>query len=161
VEGARKILAATEGSGVALAVENHGRVSNRPEFLDRIFADVGSPRMGLTLDTGNFYWFGHPLESVYGIMERYAGRVRHTHVKNIAYPPETRAQTREIGWRYGDFCCPLEQGDLDHARVARILKAGGYAGALALEDESIGKAPEAERLEVLRRDIAHLQACAR
>ncbi|MCZ7646559.1 MAG: sugar phosphate isomerase/epimerase [Planctomycetota bacterium] len=159
VEAARRILAETEGSGVALGVENHGHISNDPAFLDKIFAGVGSERMGLTLDTGNFYWWGHPIDKIYGIMERFAARARHTHAKNINYPPADRARQREIGWEYKQYCCPLDEGNMDHARIAKILKAAGYAGSLCLEDESLGKFPESERLGILQRNIRHLKSC--
>jgi len=159
IEAAAKIISETRSSSVALAVENHGGVSNRPDFLQKIFDEVGSARMGLTLDTGNFYWYGHPIDECYKTMERFAKYARHTHVKNIKYPEAERAKQREMGWRYGDFVCPIAEGDIDHARVAKILKAVGFTGSLCLEDESIGKAPKDQQLAVLKRDIDHLKAC--
>jgi len=159
IEAAAKIISETRTSSVALAVENHGSVSNRPEFLQKIFDDVGGARMGLTLDTGNFYWYGQPIDDVYKTMERFGKYARHTHVKNIKYPEAERSKQREMGWRYGDFVCPIAEGDIDHARVAKILKAVGFTGSLCLEDESINKAPKDQQLGVLKRDIDHLKAC--
>ncbi|HYF48511.1 MAG TPA: sugar phosphate isomerase/epimerase family protein [Planctomycetota bacterium] len=159
IEAAKKIILETPSSKVSLAVENHGSISNRPEFLQKIFDGVGSARMGLTLDTGNFYWYGHPIDEVYKTMERFAKYARHTHVKNIKYPESERSKQREMGWRYGDFVCPIAEGDIDHARVAKILKSVGFIGSLCLEDESIGKAPKDQQLAVLKRDIDHLKAC--
>jgi sugar phosphate isomerase/epimerase len=54
-----KIIADTEPTGVAFAIENHGTTTNDPAFLSALFEKVGSQRLGLTLDTANFYWFGH------------------------------------------------------------------------------------------------------
>ncbi|MHB8902296.1 MAG: sugar phosphate isomerase/epimerase family protein, partial [Thermoguttaceae bacterium] len=54
----KKIVAATEATGMVFGIENHGKTTNNPEFLDALFAGVGSDRVGLTLDTGNFYWYG-------------------------------------------------------------------------------------------------------
>ncbi|MCL5268989.1 MAG: sugar phosphate isomerase/epimerase, partial [bacterium] len=56
----KRVIAATESTGVALGIENHGNTTNNPAFLKPLFDRVGSDRLGLTLDTGNFYWFGHP-----------------------------------------------------------------------------------------------------
>ena len=146
-------------SRVDLGMENHGHVSNRPEFIDDLFGRVGDRRMGLTLDTGNFYWFGHPLDKVYEIMETFADRVYHTHVKNISYPQELRQVQREVGYKYGEYVCPIYDGDIDHARVAGILKAAGYDRDLSIEDEGIGKFGEDERKVVMQKNVDHLKAC--
>lgn len=159
IEGVKRILAATESTGVGLGVENHGHITNDPAFLDRIFDGVGSPRLGLTLDTANFYWYGHPLERVYEIMSRFAARVRHTHIKNINYPADERNKQRAIGWEYGQYCCPLDEGNIDHARVARILQGAGYRGALCVEDESLPKRPAEQRPQLMKRNVAELKRC--
>lgn len=154
----RRALEETGDTGVPLGVENHGRTSNRVEFLRDLFNAVESDRFGLTLDTGNFYWYGYPLSRVYEIMEEFAPRVKHTHVKNIAYPEEVREETREPGWEYGRYVSPVPDGDIDHGRVARILGAAGYTGPLALEDESYGHFDEATRTANLLRNVEHLKS---
>ncbi len=159
IEAARQILAETEDTNVALAVENHGRVTNDPDVLHRIFDGVGSERMGITLDSGNFYWYGHPIDAVYETFAQMAPRARHTHVKNIQYPEDVRGTRREVGWEYGKYVSPLDEGDIDHQRFCQILRDAGYNGAITLEDESLGKVPEPERLAVLQRDVAHLKGC--
>ncbi|MCC6485711.1 MAG: TIM barrel protein [Armatimonadetes bacterium] len=153
----RRVLDSTDYHIVELGIENHGFQGNTPEFLDNVLNAVDSPRLGLTLDTGNFYWWGHPLDKVYEIIEHFAARTKHTHAKNIAYPAELQQTQREMGWGYGEYVCPLPDGDIDHFKVVRILKSAGYAGDLCLEDESLGRFPEAEWREVLRRDADHLR----
>jgi sugar phosphate isomerase/epimerase len=96
-ETLKQVLAGSESTGLLFGVENHGRTTNDPEFLDALFAAVGSNRLGLTLDTGNFYWFGHPLSKVYDLYERFAPRVFHTHCKSIRYPAEQRDAQRPMG----------------------------------------------------------------
>jgi sugar phosphate isomerase/epimerase len=155
--GIKRVLAETEGANVALGVENHGYQGNDPKWLDSLFEKVGSPRFGMTLDTGNFYWAGHPLDRVYQILEHFAPLTKHTHAKNIAYPPQLRNVQREMGWEYGKYVAPLYEGDIDHRRVAQILKKVGYDGDLCIEDESMGHYTEAERREVLRKDVAHFR----
>ena len=153
----KRTLAATEPTGVKFGIENHGNTSNDPAFLAPLFDGVGSDRLGLTLDTGNFYWYGHPLSHVYEIYERFAGRAFHTHCKSIAYPADQREKQRPMGWRYGDFHGPIHEGDVDFARVVAILRKADYAGDLCVEDESLGKLPPAEAARVLKQEIELLR----
>jgi len=149
-------LARTSGLTVALAIENHGFQGNSLAFLLSVFHRVGSERIGSTLDTGNFYWRGYPLSEVYGILRLLAPYAKHTHLKNIRYPEDQREVMREAGWEYGQYVCPLDEGDIDHGRVLRVLKDAGYEGDLCIEDESVGKlkTPE-ESIAVLQRDVRH------
>ncbi len=149
------VLDRTRGSPVALGMENHGYQGNDPDFVLALIEKVGSERFGMTLDTGNFYWYGHPLDTVYEIMERLASVTKHTHVKNINYPEDLRGTQREMGWKYGEYVSPIPDGDIDHARVVRILKDAGYEGDFCIEDESLGKWQGEERKAVLRREVAY------
>jgi len=153
----KKALKATSGLPVRLGVENHGRVTNRPEFLSALFEEVGSMRFGLTLDTGNFYWYGFPLNELYKIYERFARRVFHTHIKSINYPHDKENTRRPIGWQYGKWCAPIYEGDIDFRRVYRILKKAGYSNDLCIEDEALGKFPEEDRMGVLRKEVEFLR----
>ena len=158
VRRARELVEATEGTGVSFGVENHGRQGNDPVWMQAVIDGVGSPRFGYTMDTGNFYWAGHPLSRVYEILEQFAPWARHTHVKNINYPPETREVQRELGWQYGKYVSPIYEGDIDHRRVAEILQRAGYQGSLCIEDESLGHFEEAERRVVLKKDAQYLKS---
>lgn len=141
-----RILDETSDSAVELGIENHGFQGNDPAFLEGLLAKVGSPRLGLTLDSGNFYWRGWALSHVYEIFEQFAGRVKHTHIKNIQYPEEIRETQREMGYEYGKYVSPIHEGDIDHTRYFTALKQAGYDRDLCLEDESLGKyAPEARK----------------
>jgi sugar phosphate isomerase/epimerase len=151
------VLRATPESSVTLGIENHGRQGNDPKWMRGVIQRVRSPRLGLTLDVGNWYWYGHPLSRVYEIYREFGRLVKATHVKNICYPQEMRETQRPIGYEYGKYCCPLDEGDLDMARVASILRECGYNGPLTIEDESLGKFPLEERRTVLKRDTDHLQ----
>jgi sugar phosphate isomerase/epimerase len=156
-EAMHRVLGATSDSKIDLGIENHGYQGNRVDFLDEIFARVGSPRLGLTIDTGNFYWYGHPLSRMYEIIEHFAPRCKHTHAKNIKYPEDKREIQREVGWEYGTYVSPIPDGDVDHARVVRILKAAGYDRDLCLEDESLGNWEGDERRAVMLRDAEYVR----
>lgn len=148
-----RVLEETAGSGVDLGVENHGPFANDPAFLDAVFDAVPDPRLGMTLDTGNFYWFGYPLSELYRLLERYAPRAKHTHVKNINYPADLAESRRPVGLEYARYCCALDEGNIDLRRVVRILRSAGYDRDLCVENESLGKVPPDQKVDVLRRDV--------
>jgi sugar phosphate isomerase/epimerase len=145
-----QILAETADTPVDLGMENHGFQGNDPEFLRGLLARIDSPRFGLTLDSGNFYWRGWALSRVYEIFAEFAPYVVHTHIKNIAYPPELREIEREMGWEYGKYVSPIHQGDIDHSRYFEVLQNVGYNRDLCLEDESLSKYPPEQRQANLR-----------
>jgi sugar phosphate isomerase/epimerase len=157
VAALKTLMARSEGSNVRFGVENHGPTGNDPAFLLPLLERVGSERLGVTLDTGNFYWFGHPLSKVYELIETVAPHVVHTHCKNIAYPADQREVRRPMGWEYRKYEAPIDRGDIDFARVVKTLRAAGYAGDLCVENEALGRLPEAERATVLGGEIAYLK----
>jgi len=157
VEIMTHLLRETKGSGVAYAVENHGYVSNDERFLDYAFREINDPRVGLTLDTGNFYWYGYPLSKVYGLIEKYANRVKHTHLKNLKFPEPKREKQRTPGEDYPQVGAPLYEGDIDLKRVIQILRRAGYNGDLTIEDESLGKYAREERKIILKKDVEFIR----
>lgn len=153
----KKVTAATAETGVRWAIENHGNTTNDPEFLNNLFAAVDSVHLGLTLDTGNFYWFGHPLSELYGIYETFAPRAFHTHCKSIAYPPEDRDRRRPMGYRYAEFHCPIDRGDIDFGRVLAILRKAGYSNDLCIENEALGGLTPEQAVETVSREVRLLK----
>ena len=153
----KTILERSEDTGVCFGIENHGHVTNDPDFLRPLFDGVGSKRLGLTLDTGNFYWFGHPLSKVYSLFEAFASRVFHTHCKSIGYPADQREVVRKTGWEYEKYNCPIDRGDIDFQRVVKILRGAGYSNDLCIEDESLGKVEPKERGPQLARQVEYLK----
>ena len=119
VSALKILIAGTEGTNVRFGVENHGPTGNDPAFLLPLLDRVGSKRLGVTLDTGKFYWFGHPLSKVYELIETVAPHVVHTHCKNIGYPAEKRQVQRPMGWEYARYEAPIDKGDIDFARVVK------------------------------------------
>ena len=160
IQTCRRLVEQSEGTDVGFGIENHGGTTNQVEFLEKLFDGVRSERMGLTLDTGNFYWFGYPLEKLYGIYRKFSRRVHHTHCKNIRYPEEMRNRQRAVGWEYGKYNCPIDEGDIDLGKVVGILREAGYGNDLCIEDESLGKFPESERTGVLKREVEFLRKLA-
>jgi sugar phosphate isomerase/epimerase len=157
IDTCKKLCAIAEGTPVRFGVENHGNITNNPQFLEKLFAGVGSEKLGLTLDCANFYWWGHPVNDLYPIYEKFAPRVVHTHCKSIRYPEDKKNVRRDIGWEYGKYNCPIYEGDLDFKRIVKILRKAGYQGDLCVEDESLGKYPANQQADILRKEIAMLK----
>jgi sugar phosphate isomerase/epimerase len=160
IDVGRRLVQGSGGTGVRFGVENHGRTTNKPEFLRQLFAGVDSPRFGLTLDTANFYWFGHPLSALYDIYAEFAHLACHTHAKNIRFPESERNKQRPIGWEYAKYCCPVNEGDIDFRRLAGILRRAGFTGDLCIENESLERFPAEKRAEILKKEILHLRQAA-
>lgn len=133
------ILKKTEGMDVDLGIENHGTQGNDPKFLLGLLKRVNSPRLGITMDMGNFYWAGYPLEELYSILNELAPYTKHTHVKNINYPANMQNIRRQVGWGYEEYVCPIPDGNIDIPKVVGFLRNAGYHRDLCIEDESIGK----------------------
>ena len=157
IKACRQLCDLAEGTSVRYGIENHGNVTNKPEFLEKLFDAVGSSHLGLTLDAMNFYWFGHPLKDLYGLCEKFAPRAYHTHCKSARYPADRRNTRRPMGWEYEKYAAPIYAGDIDYKRVATILRQAGYRGDLCLENECLAQFPAAERPDVLRKEIAMLK----
>ena len=151
------MLGRTDGLKPHYGIENHGWPGNDPDFLRRIIRGVGSPRFGNTLDTANFYWSGKPLSEVHRIIEQFAVTTKHTHIKSIAYPADRRERERERGWGYHEYCCAVYEGDIDMPLVVRYLREAGYKADLCIENEALGRYPEPERKEILRKEAEYLK----
>ncbi len=121
-------LPKAEERGVMLALENHWGLTRLPEGVLRLLDRVPSPWLGALMDTGNFR------EDLYERLEKMAQRTVFVQAKT--YPGGGEWYTL----------------DVDHARVAAILRDVGYTGYVSLEME--GKQdPETavpESLAVLR-----------
>ena len=151
----KQIIAAT--NGVELGIENHGVEGNDPEFLLGLIKMVGSKRLGVTMDMGNFYWAGYPIDELYTTLQRLAPYTKHTHVKNINYPAEIRNTRRQPGYEYGKYQCHIPEGDIDLKRVVGYLKAAGYRRDICIEDESLGKFDVETRRKHLKETVVFLK----
>lgn len=160
IKACKQLCEPAESTNVRFGIENHGHWTNKPEILESLFDGVGSSHLGLTLDAMNFYWFGHPLNDIYSICERFASRVVHTHCKNLSYPSDKKNAVRPIGWEYDKYAAPLYEGDIDYQRIANALRKADYKGDLCLENECLGHFPKEQQPGVLKKEIALLTKLA-
>lgn len=121
VESIQACVPHAEQAGVVMGLENHWGLSTKVDVLLRIYKEVGSPWLGINMDTGNYV--GDP----YPQIEQLAPHASIVQAKT--YPG-------------GGVWYTL---DLDYPRIAGILRDAGFQGYVSLEME--GKAPAQEAVE--------------
>lgn len=112
VEALRAVCRRAEAAGVRLVLENHdhGGFVQTAADVDAILAAVGSPALGLLLDTGNY------LDGMASII-RTAPRAWHVHAKFTEIGPDGRDRR------------------VDYTAVVAALREAGYTGCLSVEYE--------------------------
>jgi len=144
-------------AGVRIAVENLSVYWNRPAVLGELLRRFPAEDLGLCLDPVNLYWFGHSPYAVHQIVSDFIPRTFYFHVKDLSYPVAKQRSGRTPGWKYGEHTVPVGKGDLDFERMLLLLSSSGFKGAVAIEDDSLGKFPVGERTRVLRSDVRYLE----
>ncbi|MBS7649535.1 sugar phosphate isomerase/epimerase [Candidatus Bathyarchaeota archaeon] len=161
----KNILDKTADLGLEIALENHGAKDRslgvKRDFLQMVLKYVNSERLGLTLDTGCFYWL-YPLDEYYKITEYFLPYVKNVHLKNQTFPPEQRHGMKS-GIPVQEAHDTLYDGDIDLRRVIKMLEGSGYDGALCIEDHSFARLAKVkgggieEMRRIIKRDIEFIR----
>ena len=128
IDAIERCLPHAEKTGVMMALENHWGLTTDPRNVVKIYQAVGSPWLGVNMDTGNYV--GDP----------YAGiEVLAPHASIV------QAKTYYGGGEWYTL-------DLDYPRIAGILRDAGFGGWVSLEMEGKESPESAVRKshEVLR-----------
>ncbi len=114
VSALRHVCALALAAGARLVIENHNHDGfvQTADDVDAIFAAVGSPALGLLLDTGNY------LDGAASIA-RTAARAWHVHAKFTRVGRDGR------------------DARVDHDAVVRLLGVMGYEGCVSVEYEGM------------------------
>jgi sugar phosphate isomerase/epimerase len=131
LEGFQRVAEFLEVLNVRVALDNHGVSTNDGDWQLSLIERVGSPRLGVNLDTMNYRWYGHSLETIDRFYEILAPHVFHTHMKD-----GTCSEPR--GGNYKGAA--LGEGEIHLDKVIECLRGVGYDGAWTAEYEG----PEAE-----------------
>ncbi len=129
IESIQECLPHAERAGVVLALENHWGLTTKPEGVLRIHKAVGSPWLGVNMDTGNYD--GDPYPQI-----------------EMLAPVATIVQAKTY-YGGGEWYTL----DLDYPRIAGILRRHGFRGYVSLEMEGKENPETAvpKSLEVLRK----------
>ncbi len=112
-----------EPAGVHLAVDNHGIVTNDADLQIDLLERVDSPFVGASLDTMNYRWMGHDLETIRGYYKKIAPYTRYTHFK------DGRGARKE----YRGMA--LGEGEIELDYAFECLREAGYSGVWSVEYE--------------------------
>ena len=117
IAGIRALLSLIQDRPVKLALEPHyGAQIQFLEDYDAIFAEIDSPQVGITLDSGHFHSAGVDWKK---LVERYHDKILNFHVKD----------------HIGTQSVPLGAGEIDLRGYLEALRDINYRGALAVELE--------------------------
>jgi inosose dehydratase len=150
-------------SGVTATLHPH--VGTMVETADDVERVLAGSRIGLCLDTGHLLIGGaDPVALAAG----QAGRIRHTHLKDVDASWAKRVQSGEVTYtdavRQGMYR-PLGQGDVDIAAIVGSLEGAGYDGWYVLEQDTVLAGPLADGddgpMADVRASREHLLAIAR
>ncbi len=136
-----------ERHGVKLAAENHGDYTAR-EMLWLVEA-VGSPYFGINFDTGNFLRL---LDDPVGAMEKLAGHVFATHIKDL----KVRRGVSPAEWFFFSST-PVGEGLVDMGPILRLLAGSGYDGLLAVEIDHLHPDYAYDEHQAVRQSIGELR----
>lgn len=107
---------AAEKRGIFIGLEQHQQYSKSPAGLDRIYALVASPSLGINFDTGNSYLAG---EDPYSWLAHCRSRLVHLHAKDITVKHSEAERGKVTGTPVG---CACGEGVIDWKEVIAILE---------------------------------------
>lgn len=112
----QEVAAVAEPRGIKIGIEQHQQYSKTPAGLERIYALVDSPAVGINFDTGNSYIAG---QDPYAWLEAVASRLVHLHAKDISMQQSEAERGKVTGTPVG---CACGEGVIDWARVVAICQ---------------------------------------
>jgi sugar phosphate isomerase/epimerase len=109
--------AVAEPRGIFIGLEPHQQYSKTPAGLDRMYALVQSPAIGINFDTGNSYLGG---EDPLVWLRHVSDRLIHLHAKDISVTQSSAERGKVTGTPVG---CACGEGVIDWAKVIEICRA--------------------------------------
>lgn len=113
----QEVAAVAEPRGIKIGIEPHQQYSKTQDGLEKIYALVDSPAVGINFDTGNSYLAG---QDPYPWLEAVADRLVHLHAKDISIQQSDSQRGKVTGTPVG---CACGEGVIDWAKVVKIVKA--------------------------------------
>ena len=125
-----------EARGIIIGLEPHQQYSGHPDGLDRIYALVDSPAIGINFDTGNSYLCGHdPIPW----LQRVKDRLVHLHAKDISVQQSKDERGKVTGTPVG---CACGDGVIDWKKVVEICKTAPGDIVMSVECGTVEQAEQ-------------------
>jgi len=119
----RRCVEFVEEMQIGIAIDNHGYVTNDADLLYALLKKLDHKLIGTNLDTMNYRWYGHSVETCNRIYEMMAPHVLHTHMKD------------GFGSRENYKGAALGEGEINLLHAVECLKKAGYNGVYCAEYE--------------------------
>ena len=134
--GLNRLGRVAKDMGIALCFHHHmGTVVQTAAEIDRMMENTDPDLFGLLFDSGHLAYCG---EDYMDVLKKYAGRVRHVHLKDIRPEVISEVKAKDLsfldGVRMGEFTVPGD-GALDFKPIFDVLEAVGYEGYVLVEAE--------------------------
>ncbi len=125
-----------EKYGVALTFHHHmGTVVQSAAEVERMMEGTDPAYVSLLFDTGHFAYCG---EDPLAMAKKYAGRIKHVHLKDIRPDVVAKVKADKMsfldGVRAGAFTIPGD-GCIDYDPIFKTLEESGYEGYMVVEAE--------------------------
>ncbi len=124
-----------EKNKVKLCFENcplMGNIAISPKMWRAIFARLDSPCLGLAYDPSHLIW---EMIDPYAPIHEFKERIFHVHAKDALIHRDILAQTGILtDFSWWEYVIP-GRGELDWAKLLKLLKEIGYNGTVSLEHE--------------------------
>lgn len=135
-DGLNRLGKAARAIGITLTYHHHmGTVIQTEEEIDRFMDSVDPELVFLLFDSGHCSFAGiSPVK----ILEKYIGRTKHIHLKDLRTDVVKRAKEEKWsflkGVRNGTFTVPGD-GDVDFEPIFDLIGSRGYEGYVVVEAE--------------------------
>ncbi|MCD4727268.1 MAG: sugar phosphate isomerase/epimerase [Pirellulales bacterium] len=126
--------AVAEPRGILIGLEPHQQYTKTPTGLDRVFALVDSPAIGINFDTGNSYIAG---EDPIAWLRHVKDRLIHLHAKDISVAQSDAERGQVTGTPVG---CACGEGVIDWAKVVEVCKAAPRDIVMSVECGTVDQA---------------------
>ena len=130
----KEASASAEARGIWIGLEPHQQYSKTPAGLDKIYALVKSPAIGINFDMGNSYLGG---QDPYAWLEHVLDRLVHLHAKDITLQQSNAERGKVTGTAVG---CACGEGVIDWQKVIQICKRAGRDIVFSVECGTIEQA---------------------
>ena len=130
----QEAVAVAEPRGILIGLEPHQQYSKTPAGLDRIYALVPSPAIGINFDTGNGYLAG---QDPVAWLEHVRDRLVHLHAKDISVVQSESERGKVTGTPVG---CACGEGVIDWARVIEICRGAPRDIVFSVECGTVAQA---------------------
>ncbi len=125
-----------EKYGVALTFHHHmGTVVQQADEVERMMAGTDPEYVSLLFDSGHFAYCG---EDPLAMVTKYAGRIKHVHLKDIRPEVVEKVKAERMsfldGVRAGAFTIPGD-GCINFDPIFKVLEDTGYEGYMVVEAE--------------------------